>query len=1083
MKPFDISGPLPVGTWSLEASAGTGKTYTIAALVTRFIAEGRVTPTHLAVVTFSRAAAGELGGRIRGQLRSSAESLRSHLAGEQLDLADIDAVLCTGERPEVEQRLIRLDDAIAGFDAAQVATIHEFCEAMFAELGILATADPQAILVDDLSILRTQVVRDEYLRQFAELGNPPFSLKLADEIAEVATEVLDAALLPDASDPRVSFALSVRSTMAERKRQLGLYSYNDQLLRLRDSVVGEGAEAARQRLRDRFQVILVDEFQDTDPTQWEIFRSCFHRHSTLVLIGDPKQAIYTFRGADIQTYQDATRLADAQYSLDVNHRSDQSLVSALNTVFHNALLSPGVAVPEVRAAQDSPRIRGVGEFLRLRFVDPEKVHSAVEARKLIQDDLVSQVATLLADGELLDTGSWRRLRGSDIAVLVRTNEFGRAVATKLSQAQIPVAFSGADSVFKSRAAKHWCTLLTALEQPQRPNLRRAMFTDFIGATLPQLAAADDDRIAAWSNLLAEWGQVLADNGVAALFGAIGSSTDFVSRIASRQLGERDLTDYRHVATLLHAQYAAGTRGPALAKWLADAIAMARSGDEATRKLDTDQDAVQVMTIHRAKGLQFPVVLLPQLADRYVPKDKGRPFTTHDDAGGRITDVGRLGAPGRASRFARYGEEQACDDLRQFYVALTRAQSALICWWAKAKGTTPDSPLQRMLFRRRDELSLPRTRYPVDLPPGDADPSGLEWLKSPGISAEVVESKEAPQPTRPATQAVVLRVAEFTRQIDQRWQRTSYSGLTSAVHESPDLPDYLLEEPPAEAPRTETEPQACPTPSPMADLPAGAAFGLVVHEVFEYLDWYTADDDELLSRLEQACTQAMQHSPLRGFSATGLARALLPALRTDLGELTSGLPLSAIPPADRLSELDFELPLGNAHTGTTLADVADLLREWLPAGDPLAEYPDRLAHPQLRGQVLRGFLTGSIDSVLRIGDRHLVVDYKTNWFGGEGLLTLQRYTPKAMATEMMAAHYPLQALLYCVALHRFLSFRLIGYDPEKHLGGVGYLFVRGLAGSRQLLLDGQPSGVFSWYPPTGMIVAVSQLLEDRRADES
>jgi exodeoxyribonuclease V beta subunit len=206
--------------------------------------------------------------------------------------------------------------------------------------------------------------------------------------------------------------------------------------------------------------------------------------------------------------------------------------------------------------------------------------------------------------------------------------------------------------------------------------------------------------------------------------------------------------------------------------------------------------------------------------------------------------------------------------------------------------------------------------------------------------------------------------------------------------------------------------------------------------------------------------------------------MLPSLLTPLGRLTDGLPLAGIPVVDRLSELNFEFALGNADSRTTLAAVADLLARWLPADDPLVGYPAELAQPQLAGQVLRGFLTGSIDSVLRIpgatGPRFVVVDYKTNRLG-PAELTLDHYDEPAMVAEMLRTHYPLQAILYCVALHRFLASRLPDYTPERHLGGVGYLFVRGMGGPEA----GDGKGVFSSFPPAGLVVELSDLLADRR----
>ncbi|MDR1237564.1 MAG: UvrD-helicase domain-containing protein, partial [Propionibacteriaceae bacterium] len=449
---FDLCGPLPRGTWSLEASAGTGKTHTIAALLTRYLAEGLANWQQFAVVTFSRSAAGELSGRIRERLRQSVRILRETLAsGKPAGLDEVDDLLASASPQELRIRLERLESGLAQLDSFQIGTIHEFCAAMLTELGVLARADARATLVEDFGILRGQVVQDVYLRRYATAAEPPFNLETADQLGKAVLSVPDALIVPADGvgkvAERVGFAEDVRTAMSARKRQLGVYGHDDQLLRLRDSVSGTGAESARKRLRDRYRVVFVDEFQDTDPIQWEILRTCFHGHSTLILIGDPKQAIYTFRGADVSTYLAATGQADEQRSLLVNYRSDRQMVEGLNTIFHNALLGERIGVPAVTTRQQEPRITGVAAAIRLRCVDSAKPLGIAAARQAITADLVAQVSALLADAQLSAVDGWRGLRGSDIAVLVRSNSSGRLIAKALTEAGVPVAFSGVDSVF------------------------------------------------------------------------------------------------------------------------------------------------------------------------------------------------------------------------------------------------------------------------------------------------------------------------------------------------------------------------------------------------------------------------------------------------------------------------------------------------------------------------------------------------------------------------------------------------------------------------------------------------------------
>ena len=245
----------------------------------------------------------------------------------------------------------------------------------------------------------------------------------------------------------------------------------------------------------------------------------------------------------------------------------------------------------------------------------------------------------------------------------------------------------------------------------------------------------------------------------------------------------------------------------------------------------------------------------------------------------------------------------------------------------------------------------------------------------------------------------------------------------------------------------------------------------------------------MTMLRRACDTVLARLPVGSFTAEELAAGLAPAFRTSLGPLAGGRALADIPRQDRLAELGFELPLAGgevARADVSLGDLVPLLREHLPPDDPLAAYPDALADPVLAEQTLRGFLTGSIDAVLRVDGpdgepRYLVVDYKTNWLGPlEGPpLTVGQYTPPRMAEAMIRAHYPLQALLYAVAVHRLMRWRQPGYDPDRHHGGVLYLFVRGMAGPTTPAVDGVPCGVFSWRPPGALVTALSDLLDGHR----
>ncbi|HEU5484368.1 MAG TPA: UvrD-helicase domain-containing protein, partial [Microlunatus sp.] len=912
------------------------------------------------------------------------------------------------------------------------------------------------------------------------------------------------------ADGRVAFAREVAGEVQRRKERARYLTYDDMLTRLQAALAdGSHGELAAQRLRDRFPVVLVDEFQDTDPVQWDILRRAFHGHRTLVVIGDPKQAIYAFRGADVNSYLQVAREASHIATLGTCYRSDRGLLDGLDVLMGGSSLGdPAIVVRSVDSAHPRRRLSGAGAPVRVRVLparedgEPELVK---RLRRRVTRDLVAEIASVLgSDARLqLDGDDPRPVRASDLAVLVRRNAAGEEVRDALAEAGIPAVLHGSDSVFSSSAARDWLRVLQALEQPRQALVREAALTSLVGWTFPRLAQAGEAELADLSYTFRRWSRVLTQRGMAALLEALGTDTSLSERVLGQPDGERLLTDLRHVAQRLHAVMTGQQLGAAgLREWLAEAIEAAATEDvtEGLRRLATDAAAVQVLTLHRSKGLEFPIVYLPEAWDCFVPtEDRDAVLRLHVD-GTEQLDVGGRHAEGRPDRWRRALAEEAGEHLRLYYVGMTRAQCQVVTWWADSRNTT-SSALHRF-WARSTRYGEPAESYPATCGPAD-EPRPRSASPAADLTALLAVESVDPRPpirSRPAPElAQRLAARRFTRGLDVLWRRTSYSSLTAAAHGLPPAAgvgsepeplkedDEILATPPLAGSAPEAPPVAGPglgddLPSPMRELPSGAAFGTAVHAVLELLD---PTAGELPAALLDATTEALSRVPHGDLTADGLADALLPSLRTPLGPLADDRTVADFGPSDRLSELVFELPLAGGdrpRADVRLGDLSPLLARHLPADDPLASYPELLTHPPLAEESLRGYLTGSIDAVLRVGSadarRYLVVDYKTNWLGpgGPGELTVADYRPAAMATAMMGAHYPLQALLYQVALHRLLRWRLADYDPARHLGGALYLFLRGMAGPDTPRIDGVPCGVFSWRPPAELVVQLSDLLD-------
>ncbi len=1115
---FDVCGALPTGTTVLEASAGTGKTFTIAALAARYVAEGVATLPELMLVTFGREATTELRERVRARLLSTHEALADPAAA-RAGTDPVHALLADAAPHDVARRRARLTRALATFDAATIATTHQFCRQMLAGLGVAGDADPDAVFVESIEDMLTEVVDDFYVRKYGDraAGPPPFGRAEALGLARAAVYDEQAGLEPRAAEPgsvaatRFRFAAAVRAEVARRKRERRIYTYDDMLTRL-DSALA-GSPAAAERLRARYRVVLVDEFQDTDPVQWSILRRTFHGHITLVLIGDPKQAIYAFRGADVVTYLDATRAADHHATLGVNHRSDAPLLDALHTVFGGAALGDErIVVHPVDAAWSGRRLVGapadtpvrVRVAARVGLPTPPRRDLAIvgPAREHVARDLSADVAALLNSPATIEG---QPVRPGDVAVLVRTNDQGAMVRAALAVVGVPAVVTGTASVFGAPVARDWLTLLEALEQPRLARLRATALTGFLGHTVEQLCGPDADSLLdGIGATIRGWAAVLHERGVAALLEAVTTDTALPARLLARTDGERWLTDLRHVAQALHAAAVDGHLGPgALVEWLRRRIEEAAIdvGAERSRRLESDAAAVQIITIHRSKGLEFPIVYVPFGWDRNV-RDPEVPLFHVD--GRRVRDVGGESGEGWRDHCAAHRAEEAGEDLRLLYVALTRAKCQVVTWWVPST-TTATSPLHRLLVGRPSAGTEPAATYRV--PPDQAALDALRLLASPVLSVEEIpppfDEEIAARYVPPSAHPGELAAAELTRTLDRQWRRSSYSSLTAGtghhaggVTSEPEGPGTHDEPDPADDEDTDiavmpggaATPGGSGMPSPMADLPMGTGFGTLVHAVLEVADLTTPD---LAGELTARCAEQLVHHPLAGVEPAALAAGLLPVAHTPLGPIGGGLRLADIAPAQRLAELEFELPLGGGDrpvpTSALLGEIAPLLRAHLTADDPLVGYPELLVSPALAQQPLRGYLTGSIDAVLRLpGPRFVVVDYKTNWLGpttpeGREPLTAEHYTPARLRTAMLDAHYPLQALLYGVALHRFLRWRLPGYNPEHHLGGSLYLFVRGMCGTDTPVVGGTPCGVFGWAPRPALTVALSELLHGVSGD--
>jgi exodeoxyribonuclease V beta subunit len=1107
-----LDGPLPgAGFTMVEASAGTGKTTTLATLVARYVAEQGIDIGSLCIVTFTEAATTELRSRVRSELAALADHLDDLIMnryGEAFARRELEhpSVSIVGyvDDDERRARLGRVRAALNEFDSATIATIHGFCQRVLSTAGLGQSVAELDRRGDDV----VEVVNDVYIREFAEQVTRLQPQKLA-KATILALRMEDAALslpLPSARS-KVAIAVQIESTRVLRevvetvreRREVGrTRSLDDLLVHTRDLLAAPVGASTLESLVDRYRVVMIDEFQDTDQVQWQIFHDTFAGSSTVVImVGDPKQAIYRFRSADINAYLDAVDVADARFTLGTNWRSDSRYLEALDALLNGTTFgSDKIVFRSVRArpndgdrAQQRQLAGKATSFdgtVQVRSVLPEAPEVAfpetAHALHHIVPDIVARAS------ELLDAG----FEPDAIAVLVRTNAQGREVADALAAAGIPATCAATESVFESDAAMQWEILLRALERPNSVRAARSAAIGWFVALAPEaLVAMDDDALSSIQQRFQDWARLVEQRGLPALVTELRRN-GLAAHVLGRLGGDRDLTDVEHISELLH-EATGGARVTAAALLHALRQLVTDQEDEPevyARRIESDDHAVQVMTVHKSKGLEFDAVLCPFLwsnaaASGTIPhaalEDPDAPGTLR-----RYLDCGWIGGSARKDVGAAQRLENEGESLRLLYVAMTRAKLHCTLWWAPVEGkasTSRSSPLGRVLFSRTADGRVDAAGLAA--PPDRADLHVLEptVARTRGALSLATIYGRTTAPHRPPQGAEpTLSVAAFgDRTFDRSWQVWSFTRMTAIAAGALDrLPHHELHEdagaqdelPTGTAANT-VDPLGADGAAPdeaanaLVGLPGGTSFGTLVHEIFEVTDFAAPDVGDHLA--------AVVAKALAGRGGTLDAQALVQGLHevvhAPLGGPVGGLRLRDLTHRHRLDELAFDLPFGR---GMNASAIGEVLRTHLSPDDPFVPWAAALAQSGFDFDI-SGMLTGSIDLVFRTpmsdaSDHYVVVDYKTN-----RLADLAAYRTAGLVAAMEHSNYPLQAALYLVALHRYLGWRLPDYEPARHLGGAAYLFVRGMRPNVATTPGVSADGVCWWRPAPAAIVALSDAI--------
>ena len=917
------------------------------------------------------------------------------------------------------------------------------------------------------------------------------------EFFEACAKLIEAeAALEDAARPhalRLQLALVeyVREELRRRKEQAHVQSFDDLLHRLDEALDRDLAG----RIRAKFGAALIDEFQDTDPVQYSIFRKIYLDPDaraaggvSFFLIGDPKQAIYSFRGADVFTYMGARAdVRGGEFTLDTNRRSDPGLIRAVNALFARAArpfvfeeipFQPVVAPPE---AEDA--LAGV-----LRGAAPLEVliaPGAGLAKGASELDLPPRVAAEIS--RVLQSGARLRARGEereigpgDLAVLCRTNLQAKFVHEALQRLRVPAVLYGDSSVFDTAESLEVERVLRAMAEPGEPGaLRAALVTSLVGLDGEGLERLRDDE-RRWDRIVAEFAmlsEIWRTQGFVAAFRRMLEDHGVEARLLRWIDGERRLTNVFHLAELLQNAAAAEHRGPlALVEWLNrrrhDPSARGELATEAAQiRLESDARRVKVTTIHQAKGLEYAVVYCPFLWTRiWKPAEEG--FAFHDSGAGHERRLD-IGSAERDEHARLHQREELAESLRLLYVALTRAKHRCSVVWGRfSEGGS--SALGYLLHRPTSdgaETNLARLtdalQARIDSHEFEEDLQRLAALAPGAIALRELASGEDVPYVAPGEVDALSPARPAKRVLDDGWRTSSFTRLAAGGGRLSAPAEEGVDHDESEEERAAAERREMPEPPVVLhEFPKGPRSGEFLHEILETLDFGAP-----LAEVSAAVDAALSGHGFAEAWRDRVTQAIVGVLETPLGGAVGALSLRGLAKERRVSEMEFLFPVAErgARVRLTGARLAAVLRK---AGAPRAHpaYAERVE--RLGFAPLAGFLRGFVDLVFEHGGRWYVVDWKSNFLGPAA----SQYAPPRIVAAMAHHHYFLQYHLYLVALDRHLRARLSGYEPARHLGGVYYLFLRGMAPHHPA-----GTGVFHDRPPAALLEELSAVLRGSAID--
>jgi len=865
------------------------------------------------------------------------------------------------------------------------------------------------------------------------------------------------------------------SELQKRKKKENVQYFDDLLLTLQSALRSESGAVLAAAVGQKYKAALVDEFQDTDNTQYDILNRLFaQQNGLLFMIGDPKQAIYSFRGADIFSYMKAARSAAATFTLTKNWRSRPELITAVNTLFGNTQAPFVYEEIPFEKGQSARQTAGSGDgsdaplvmwYLdSARFSPDGKPINKAEAVGRIAEAVGSEIFRLISGPKPEAPG--------DIAVLVRTNDQAQLVKDILSRRNVPSVLYSTGNIFDSREAAEVEKLLIAIADPASiSRLKAALATDIMGLLADDLLAHDLESYR-WDNRLArfrEYHRLWERYGFVRMFRQLLADEQVQQRLLGLAAGERRLTNVLHLSEILHRQAMDRNAGMIdLIKWLGEQRNPATPRlEEYQLRLESDEKAVKIVTIHKSKGLEYPIVFCPFGWESSLIR--GTEFTFHNiDDDRRLTL--ELGSDSASRHVVLAQNELLSENLRLLYVALTRAKERCYLAWGRI-STAETSALAYLLHGSTDRPSpaptdsltqLTRAQFGAKTDAELIDDLNRLAAKSRGSIR--IEPLPEPSPDTaefsPQAQATgSLFARRFDGRIDHSWRIASYSSLVAAGAPDLDLPDRdVVPGTFAPAPgiaAEELKSDQRPDDHSIYAFPRGTRAGTFFHDVLEHHDFADGNPDRLSRLVAQKLQQYGFDPKWQATVCRSLTEVLAVSLRPDLPQLR----LSAVAMTERANEMEFYFPLNQISSRSLPTIFNGLCRT-----EKLKDLPVQLE--KLEFAPVRGYMKGYIDLVFQHQGRFYLVDWKSNFLGADP----QHYDQTALCQTMQADLYTLQYHLYTLALHLHLGYQKPGYRYENDFGGVFYIFLRGVD-----LARGPEYGIYFDRPAPELLHALGEAM--------